>query len=211
MQLIVPILLTNERRKQHLLKCDALELNDFFNLTGKVNWLGHGAFPQTAFAASHLQQFIARLTVGHIETANKILLEIKSLVLKAIVQLHSSQKNRSMLHRFLWFRPRFLILWADRLHLGAVSAIEEYKNSSPDGLCQFKNKRKYPSLPPEPKSYLRCLQPIEGHWWCNYLNLYIDPSYHFLLFFQPTQMVPTRLSSLFTKDMTIVYCPLFHA
>lgn len=74
-----------ELRKQQLSKKNSAELNVFLNLTKQLNWLGHGVFPQTAFAASQQHQSISRLTVSHMVTANKLLADLNLLVPKAIM------------------------------------------------------------------------------------------------------------------------------
>lgn len=45
MQSIAPIHRSEERRKEQLSECNAVELNDFRNFTGKLSWLGHGVLP----------------------------------------------------------------------------------------------------------------------------------------------------------------------
>lgn len=89
-QLIVIIQLTKKRRKQQLSKCDISELYDFPNLTEKLNRSEHGVLSQAAFAANCVQQCYRKLTVGHVATANKVLLEVESIVPKAVM-LHLSQ------------------------------------------------------------------------------------------------------------------------
>lgn len=93
-QSIAQIHLIKEHRKEQLSKCSASEPNNFFNLTGKLNWLGHGMLPQAAFAESQLKRCINNLTFYHIVTAKKLLLEIKSLILKTIM-LHRSHQADS--------------------------------------------------------------------------------------------------------------------
>lgn len=88
MQSIVPINLPKGRRKKQLSKRTASELKEYLNLTSKLNLHGHCVPFQAAFAAIHLQQFIGRLTVSYIATADKVLLEIESLILKSVM-LHT--------------------------------------------------------------------------------------------------------------------------
>lgn len=76
---IMPIDITRERRKQYDHNCTDAEITRFKSLTGSLNFLGHGALPQAAFAASHLQQAVPRLKVCDLVTANKVLQELKSL------------------------------------------------------------------------------------------------------------------------------------
>lgn len=89
MDTIRPIDITRARRKQQEDKCTELEKKSFLALTGSLNFLGHGVLPQAAFVASHLQQLIGRLTVAHLVTANKALMEVKSLSPKILFRTPS--------------------------------------------------------------------------------------------------------------------------
>ena len=67
--------LDRPRRKQTEAQATANELRAYQSLAGKMNWLGHTAVPQYAFAASYLQQNIGDLKVKHLLQANGVLRE----------------------------------------------------------------------------------------------------------------------------------------
>lgn len=94
---IHPIPLSRSRRKEPLSPCTPVEITSFLELTGSLNWLGHGVLPQASFAASHLQQLVGRLTVAHLVTANKVLAELKSLSPSATMLLPLNLDNPSYL------------------------------------------------------------------------------------------------------------------
>lgn len=96
-QSISPIDITRSRRKEQLSPCTPAEITSYLQLTGSLNWLGHGALPQAGFAASHLQQAVGRLTVSHIVTANKVLQELKALSPSATLLRPSSLTDPSYL------------------------------------------------------------------------------------------------------------------
>ena len=77
---INPLNITRERRKQAEQHTTAAEKTDFLSLAGKMNWLGHTAAPQYAFAASYLQQHTDDLRVRHLAMANGLLRELKHVV-----------------------------------------------------------------------------------------------------------------------------------
>ncbi len=56
MDTISPLTISRERNKQNESHATQHELTAFLELTGKMNFLGHGCLPMAAFAASHLQQ-----------------------------------------------------------------------------------------------------------------------------------------------------------
>lgn len=66
-----------ESRKEQLSSCTSDELTEFLNLTGKLNRLGHGFLTRAAFAASHLQKSVGRLSVSPLVVATKVLAELK--------------------------------------------------------------------------------------------------------------------------------------
>lgn len=76
---ITPIKTTRERRKQLQSNFTDAEKKRFLQLTGSLNFLGHGTLLQAAYAASHLQQHIGALQVEHLVLADKILNELKRL------------------------------------------------------------------------------------------------------------------------------------
>lgn len=75
-------------------------MSDFLQLTGSLNWLGHGALLQPYFVTSSLQQSVGLLTVAHMATANKLLQEIKSLHPEATMLPPEYLKNPSYLLSF---------------------------------------------------------------------------------------------------------------
>ena len=81
---INPITLTRERRKQRELAVTQAELREHQRLAGVLIFLGNGALPQAAYTASHMQQKVGNLKVGHLNDANKALRELQKLTPKLL-------------------------------------------------------------------------------------------------------------------------------
>jgi len=76
---IKPIEITRSRRKEANQRCTSAELTLFLQLTGKLNFLGHGSLPQASFVASNFQQLVGDLRVKHLTDLNAAHKQISKL------------------------------------------------------------------------------------------------------------------------------------
>lgn len=79
MDTILPICVPYHRKKQNESFCSKEELREFQSLTGKLNFLGHGALPLASLVASKLQQCVSQLRIKHIRQLNSALRHLKGL------------------------------------------------------------------------------------------------------------------------------------
>ena len=91
---IKPLQVERNRRKQPEALPTPTEVRDFQSLAGKMNWLGHAAVPQYAFAASYLQQNLGQLKVKHLTQANGVLREAQR---NSSILVYGSPKQKSCL------------------------------------------------------------------------------------------------------------------
>lgn len=70
-------------KKEKLSPCAPVERIACLELTRFLNWICHVVLPQAAFAASHLHLSISRRIVVHMFTADKVIVEIKTLNISA--------------------------------------------------------------------------------------------------------------------------------
>ncbi len=67
------------RRKQNAEQSNNEEIIEFLSVPGKQDFLVHGVLPVAAYAASHCQQRIGRLTVAEMRELNFALKEVQNL------------------------------------------------------------------------------------------------------------------------------------